>query len=188
MNKSSCILLFGKDYGNAGDWFQWFDKGSLRSTYMAEHTLWQHYVRVPCANAAYLFTQLDLKRIGRSQEMFSLHWWGSPHIVVRSEAEACHGHGRAPLRQHSITSSILSIKDLDFLLAECAPAIQSCADYTSFAKNNSEINLVLRGSCVDSLFYCLALKCQVCNTVTALSHTCVKQHSQESFILSSIGN
>lgn len=88
--------------------------GSVRFSYMAEHRVWQPYVRVPCANAAYLFTQLDLKRIGRSQEMFSLHWWGSPHVIVRSEAEACHGHGSTALRQHSISSMCFVIKRFGF--------------------------------------------------------------------------
>lgn len=93
-------------------WQGWL--GLLRFTYTAEHMVWQHYVRVPCANAAYLFTHLDLKRIGRSQEMFSQHWWGSPHIAVRSEAEACHEPGSVPLTQHSISSMYFVNKRFGF--------------------------------------------------------------------------
>lgn len=72
--KSSCVLLFARDYGNAADWFQWFDKGGWSR--WGSHT-WQNTRSdsVMCvASAACLFTQLDLKRIGRRQEMFSLHW------------------------------------------------------------------------------------------------------------------
>lgn len=46
--------------------------------------------------------------------MFSLHWWGSPHVIVRSEAEACHGHGSIALRQHSISSMCFVINRFGF--------------------------------------------------------------------------
>lgn len=127
-------------------WQGWL--GSLRFTCVAEHMVWRHYVRVPCANAAYLFTHLDLKRIGRSQEMFSLHWWRPPHIVVRSEAEACHGHDSVPLTQHSISSMYFLNKRFGF------PARWMCTSNSILQKleqlcwNNNGIHLVLRGSCV----------------------------------------
>lgn len=95
-----------------GMWWRPLDL--LRFTYMVEHAVWQHDVRVPCANAAYLFIQLDLKRIGRSREMFSLHRWGSPLIVASGEAEACHGCGSALFRQHSISSMYFVNKRFGF--------------------------------------------------------------------------
>lgn len=55
-----------------------------------------------CTNAVDLSVHLDLKRIGENKGNIFLLNKGSPSIVVRSEAEACHEHGSTPLTQHSI--------------------------------------------------------------------------------------
>lgn len=155
-------------------WQGWL--GSLRFTCVAEHMVWQHYVRVPCANAAYLFTHLDLKRIGRSQEMFSLHWWRPPHIVVRSEAEACHGHDSVPLTQHSISSMYFPNKKI---WISCLLNV-----HQEFNPAKTRAALLKRNkSCIEGIV-CVTQQSILCfialhlsDTITAVSNSCVKQHS-----------
>lgn len=172
-------------------WQGWL--GSLRLTYMAEHTVWQRHVRVPWANAACLFTQLDLKRIGRSQEMFSLHWSGSPHIVVRSEAEACHEHGSAPLRQHSISSMYFVNKRFGFPARRTRtsnpPIRRSLGQICSKQhENKSCIERISCGTWLQIVCF-IALRLSVkFTTQWNLSHICVKQQSQKNFILSPTGS
>lgn len=106
-----------------------------------------------------------------------------PHALLWGE-KLRHVMDMAALHWESIPSAscILSIKDLGFPFAESATAI--CADNTSFAKNNTEINLALRGSCVphNNAFH-LFLSCTLQHNFSLISHLCKTTFSGKLYIV-----